>query len=48
VTLIRIEPHRPGFDLRCFECPKCYHVDQYTVEYGTSEPWLLLEATAQE
>jgi hypothetical protein len=47
VTLTQIEPHSPGFDLRSFECPKCYQVDRYSVEYGTSEPWALLAPTEQ-
>ena len=39
VILARIEPARPGFDLRTFECSKCNNADQYIVEYGTAAPW---------
>jgi hypothetical protein len=24
-----IEPERPGFDLRTFECPKCYDTETF-------------------
>jgi len=41
VILARIEPARPDFDLRTFECSKCNNVDQYTIEYGTGAPWEL-------
>jgi hypothetical protein len=41
VILARIEPARPGFDLRTFECSKCNNADQYIVEYGTAAPWAL-------
>jgi hypothetical protein len=36
--LARIEPARPGFDLRTFECSKCNNADQYIIEYGTAMP----------
>jgi hypothetical protein len=42
MTLARIEPDKPGYDLRAFECTKCNNVDQYIVEYGTSSPWVLV------
>src|ERR1035437_3580507 len=42
MTLARIEPDKPGYDLRTFECTKCNNVDQYIVEYGTSSPWVLV------
>ena len=31
-----IEPERPGFDLRTFECPKC--CDTETLEYAALDP----------
>jgi hypothetical protein len=42
MTLARIEPDKPGYDLRAFECTKCNNVDQYIVEYETSSPWVLI------
>jgi hypothetical protein len=42
MTLARIEPDKPGYDLRAFECTKCNNVDQYIVEYETSSPWVLV------
>ena len=42
MTLARIEPDKPGYDLRSFECTKCNNVDQYIVEYETSSPWVLV------
>jgi hypothetical protein len=42
MTLARIEPDKPGYDLRTFECTKCNNVDQYIVEYETSSPWVLV------
>ena len=27
-----VEPEKPGFDLRTFECPRCQHVEAVTVE----------------
>jgi hypothetical protein len=42
MKLARIEPDRPDYDLRTFECTKCNNVDQYIVEYGTSSPWVLV------
>ena len=41
VILARIEPAKPGFDLRTFECSKCNNADQYIIEYGTDAPWAL-------
>jgi hypothetical protein len=42
MTLARIEPDKPGYDLRTFECTKCNNADQYIVEYETSSPWVLV------
>ena len=42
MTLARIEPDKPSYDLRTFECTKCNNVDQYIVEYETSSPWVLI------
>jgi hypothetical protein len=42
VALARIEPAKPGFDLRTFECSKCNNADQYIIEYGTAKSWVLL------
>jgi hypothetical protein len=42
MLLARIEPDRPGYDFRSFECTKCNNVDQYIVEYGASSPWVLV------
>ena len=42
MTLARIEPDKPGYDLRALECTKCNNVDQYIVEYETSSPWVLI------
>jgi hypothetical protein len=42
MTLARIEPDKPGYDLRTFECTKCNNVDQYIVEYETSSPCVLV------
>ena len=42
MTLARIEPAKPGYDLRTFECTKCNNADQYIVEYETSSPWVLV------
>jgi hypothetical protein len=41
MALARIEPAKPGFDLRTFECSKCNNADQYIIEYGTDSPWVL-------
>ena len=41
MILARIEPVKPGFDLRTFECSKCNNADQYIIEYGTAAPWAL-------
>jgi len=30
--LTTIEPERPGFDLRTFECPRCQHVESVVAE----------------
>jgi transcription elongation factor Elf1 len=32
--LAQIEPGRPGFDLRTFECPKCKHSESVVVKFG--------------
>ena len=31
--LTRIEPEKPGFDLRTFECPMCQHVERAVVHF---------------
>jgi transcription elongation factor Elf1 len=31
--LARIEPEKPGFDLRTFECPRCQHVETVAVNF---------------
>jgi len=31
--LARIEPAKPGFDLRTFECPRCQHVETVVVNF---------------
>jgi hypothetical protein len=31
--LARVEPEKPGFDLRTFECPRCQHVECTTVQF---------------
>jgi hypothetical protein len=41
MALARIEPAKPGFDLRTFECSACNNADQYIIEYGTGSPWVL-------
>jgi hypothetical protein len=42
MMLARIEPAKPGFDLRTFECSECNNADQYIIEYGTTNSWTLL------
>ena len=42
MTLARIEPDKPDYDLRSFECTKCNNVDQYIFEYETSSPGVLI------
>jgi transcription elongation factor Elf1 len=32
--LARIEPEKPGFDLRTFECPRCQHVETVVVNFA--------------
>ena len=29
----RIEPEKPGYDLRTFECPMCQHVERAVVRF---------------
>jgi ribosomal protein S27AE len=29
--LARVEPEKPGFDLRTFECPRCQYVERTVV-----------------
>jgi hypothetical protein len=41
MVLARIEPAKPGFDLRTFECSKRNNADQYIIEYETNTPWTL-------
>jgi hypothetical protein len=31
--LARIEPAKPGFDLRTFECPRCQHVETAVAQF---------------
>ena len=31
--LARIEPEKPGYDLRTFECPMCQHVETAVVQF---------------
>jgi hypothetical protein len=31
--LARIEPEKPGFDLRTFECPRCQHVETAVAQF---------------
>ena len=31
--LARIEPEKPGHDLRTFECPRCRHVETAVVKF---------------
>ena len=42
MKLARVEPAKPGYDLRAFECTKCNNVDQYIVETEKSSPWVLV------
>jgi hypothetical protein len=42
MKLARIEPAKPGYDLRTFECTECNNADQYVVECETSSPWVLV------
>jgi hypothetical protein len=35
MSLIRIEPDKPGVDLRVFECRMCSNVEQFIVEFLT-------------
>jgi hypothetical protein len=42
MRLARIEPAKPGYDLRTFECTKCSNTDQYIVDCETSSPWVLI------
>ena len=31
--LAYIEPEKPGFDLRTFECPRCQHVETAVAQF---------------
>jgi len=42
MALARIEPAKPGYDLRTFECTSCNNADQYIVESETSSPGVLV------
>jgi hypothetical protein len=42
MMLARIEPAKPGYDLRTFECSQCNNVDQYIIEFGVDAPWVLM------
>jgi hypothetical protein len=33
MDLTRIEPHKPGFDRRSFECPACQHSESSVVKF---------------
>ena len=33
MVLSRIEPDKPGYDRRTFECPKCLRCETVTVKY---------------
>jgi DNA-directed RNA polymerase subunit M/transcription elongation factor TFIIS len=33
MLLARIEPDKPGHDLRTFECPKCEHSETVVVKF---------------
>jgi hypothetical protein len=37
MSLRIIEPERPGFDLRTFECPKCFVIDTLVVSISREE-----------
>jgi hypothetical protein len=32
MSLRLIEPERPGFDSRTFECPKCYDTETFVID----------------
>ena len=34
MVLEQIEPDKPGYDRRTFECPSCEHVETVVVRYG--------------
>ncbi|MBB5049773.1 hypothetical protein HNR60_004557 [Rhodopseudomonas rhenobacensis] len=40
--MTRISPQPSGRELRTFECKKCGYVEQYSVAYGSSAPWVLV------
>jgi hypothetical protein len=33
MLLARIEPDKPGHDLRTFECPKCEHSESVVIKF---------------
>jgi predicted RNA-binding Zn-ribbon protein involved in translation (DUF1610 family) len=35
VFLIRIEPDKPGHDLRTFQCPECGQIETTVVKFGS-------------
>jgi transcriptional regulator NrdR family protein len=35
IYLAMIEPEKPGFDLRTFECPRCQHAKTVVVELAS-------------
>jgi len=41
-----IEPEKPGFDLRTFECPRCQHVETVVVNCPSQDDGLIVEHTA--
>jgi DNA-directed RNA polymerase subunit M/transcription elongation factor TFIIS len=34
--LARIEPEKPGYDLRTFECPRCQHSETVVVQFKSA------------
>ncbi len=36
MSLARIEPEKPGHNLKTFECPQCEHSETVVVEYRAS------------
>ncbi len=48
VNISRIEPGEPGLDLRTYECVRCQNVDQYIVQYQTTDAWQLVSGRGTE
>jgi ssDNA-binding Zn-finger/Zn-ribbon topoisomerase 1 len=36
MQLARIEPDKPGYDLRNYECPACHHLESMIVRYRSA------------